>query len=237
MTWTASDPWTCAETARPSILTRTKPVKELTLKQIRSGRIVPVVVIDDAAVAVDLADALLDAGLQVIEITFRTAAAPQVIATLAAQRPQLLVGAGTLLSEKNIKQAVDAGAKFGVAPGLNRDTVQAAQKAGFDFAPGVATPSEVEQALSLGCSLLKFFPAEQAGGASMLKALEGPYAHTGVQFVPTGGINATNMKDYLALKSVAAIGGSWFVDKKLISAGDWKAVNQLTREALAAARG
>jgi 2-dehydro-3-deoxyphosphogluconate aldolase/(4S)-4-hydroxy-2-oxoglutarate aldolase len=215
---------------------RVDVMKETTLKQFKAGRIVPVVVIDDAAVALDLADALLNAGLKVIEITFRTAAAAQAIATLAAKRPQMLVGAGTLLTETNVKQAVDAGAKFGVAPGLNEHTVASAQQAGLDFAPGVATPSEVERALSLGCRLLKFFPAEQAGGMSMLKALEGPYGHTGVQFVPTGGINAANMKSYLALKSVAAIGGSWFVDKQLIAAHDWKAINQLTREALAAAR-
>jgi 2-dehydro-3-deoxyphosphogluconate aldolase/(4S)-4-hydroxy-2-oxoglutarate aldolase len=211
-------------------------MKEANLKQIKAGRIVPVVVIEDAAVAVDLGDALLDAGLRVIEITFRTAAAAKAIAALASQRPDMLVGAGTLLTAENIKQAVDAGAKFGVAPGLNERTVSAAQQAGLDFAPGVATPSEVECALSLGCKVLKFFPAEQAGGANMLKALEGPYGHTGVQFVPTGGISAANMKSYLALKCVAAIGGSWFVDKKLIAAHDWKAINQLTREALAAAR-
>jgi 2-dehydro-3-deoxyphosphogluconate aldolase/(4S)-4-hydroxy-2-oxoglutarate aldolase len=206
------------------------------LKLIQAGRIVPVVVIEDAAVALDLADALLDAGLPVIEITFRTAAAAKAIAALASSRPDMLVGAGTLLTADNIKQAVDAGAKFGVAPGLNERTVSAARQAGLDFAPGVATPSEVECALSLGCKVLKFFPAEQAGGASMLKALEGPYGHTGVQFLPTGGINAANMKGYLALKCVAAIGGSWFVDKQLIAAHDWNAINQLTRAALAAAR-
>jgi 2-dehydro-3-deoxyphosphogluconate aldolase/(4S)-4-hydroxy-2-oxoglutarate aldolase len=211
-------------------------MKEANLKQIQAGRIVPVVVIEDAAVAVDLADALLDAGLRVIEITFRTNAAAKAIGNIAAQRPDLLVGAGTLLTADNIKQAVDAGAKFGVAPGLNPNTVTAAQAAGLDFAPGVATPSEVEQALSLGCKVLKFFPAEQAGGVNLLKALEGPYGHTGVQFVPTGGISAANMKSYLALKCVAAIGGSWFVDRKLIAAHDWKTINQLTREALAAAR-
>lgn len=210
-------------------------MKEANLKQIQAGRIVPVVVIEDAAVAVDLADALLEAGLRVIEITFRTAAAAKAIGNIAAQRPDLLVGAGTLLTADNIKQAVDAGAKFGVAPGLNPITVKTAQATGLDFAPGVATPSEVEQALGLGCKVLKFFPAEQAGGANLLKALEGPYGHTGVQFVPTGGISAANMKNYLALKCVAAIGGSWFVDKKLISAGDWQAINQLTREALTAA--
>jgi len=212
-------------------------MKEAILKQIQAGRLVPVVVIDDPAVAVDLADALLDAGLRVIEFTFRTAAAAKAIAALASNRPDMLVGAGTLLTADNVKQAVDAGAKFAVAPGLNESTVAAAQQAGLDFAPGVATPSDVEKALSLGCQLLKFFPAEQAGGANMLKALEGPYSHTGVQFVPTGGINAANMKNYLPLKTVAAIGGSWFVDKKLIAAHDWKAINQLTREALAVARG
>lgn len=212
-------------------------MNETTLKQIRAGRIVPVVVIDDAAVAVDLGDALLDAGLRVIEVTFRTTAAAKAIATLVSQRSDMLVGAGTLLTADHIKQAVDAGAKFGVAPGLNESTVQAARQAGLGFAPGVVTPSEVERALSLGRKLLKFFPAEQAGGASMLKALEGPYGHTGVQFVPTGGINATNMKNYLSLKCVAAIGGSWFVDKKLIATHDWKSVNQLAREALTAARG
>lgn len=212
-------------------------MKTETIQQIQAGQIVPVVVIEDATVAVDLADALLEAGLNVIEITFRTTAAAKAIATLASQRPKMLVGAGTLLTAENIKQAVEAGAKFGVAPGLNETIVTAAQQAGLDFAPGVATPSEVERALALGCKLLKFFPAEQAGGVSMLKALEGPYGHTGVQFVPTGGINSTNMKSYLALKCVAAIGGSWFVDKKLIAARDWKSIIQLTREALALARG
>ena len=211
-------------------------MKEANLKQIQAGRIVPVVVIENPAVAVDLADALLDAGLRVIEITFRTASAAKAIATLASSRPEMLVGAGTLLTAENIKHAMDAGAKFGVAPGLNEHTVSAAYEAGLDFAPGVATPSEVERALSLGCKVLKFFPAEQAGGVNMLKALEGPYSHTGVKFVPTGGINAANMNNYLALKCVAAIGGSWFVDKKLISTHDWKAISQLTREALAAAR-
>lgn len=212
-------------------------MKTETIQKIRSGRIVPVVVLEDDSAALDLADALLDAGLGVIEITFRTASASKAIATIAGQRSQMLVGAGTLLTVENIRQAVDAGAKFGVAPGLNERTVEAAQRSGLDFAPGISTPSELERALSLGCQTLKFFPAEQSGGAAMLKALEGPYGHTGVQFVPTGGVSAANLKSYLALKTVAAVGGSWFVDKKLIAAHDWKTINQLTRETLAAARG
>jgi len=201
---------------------------------IQTGRIVPVVIIEDAASAVDLADALLEAGLRVIEITFRTTAAAEAISTLAARRSQMLVGAGTLLTPDQVSQAKDAGAKFGLAPGLNPYVVEAAQNVGLDFAPGVATPSEVEMGLKLGCNLQKFFPAEQAGGADMLKALEGPYGHTGVRLIPTGGINPSNMKNYLGLKSVAAIGGSWFVDKKLIAARDWKAITQLTRSALSA---
>ena len=209
-------------------------MKISTLDRIRLKRLVPVVVIEDADLAVPLADALLAADLQVIEITFRTAAAASAIALLSAERPQMLVGAGTLLTEDNVRRAVDAGAGFGVAPGLNGKTVAAAAQAGFDFAPGVATPSEVEQALDLGCKLLKFFPAEQAGGVNMLKALEGPYGHTGVQFVPTGGINLSNMASYLSLKCVAAIGGSWFVDKKLIADKNWGAITRLTREAIAA---
>jgi len=118
---------------------------------------------------------------------------------------------------------------------LNSDVVTAAQNAGLIFAPGVMTPSEIEQALGLGCNLLKFFPAGAAGGVSMLKALSGPYAHTGVRFIPTGGVSAANMRDYLDLPVIAAIGGSWMVDSKLVAAKDWSAITRLTREALALA--
>lgn len=211
-------------------------MKATTIQQIRSARLVPVVVIEDAGAAVELADVLLAAGLPVMEITFRTAAGVEAVSKIATQRPNMLVGAGTLLSAINVRRAADAGAHFGVAPGLNERTLEAAAQAGLDFIPGIATPSEVEIALDLKCRFLKFFPAEQAGGVNMLKALEGPYSHTGVQFIPTGGVNVHNLQDYLALKSVVAIGGSWFVDKKLIAARDWAAVDRLTREALALAQ-
>lgn len=210
-------------------------MKEQTLNTIRSGRLVPVVVLDDAGLALDVADALLEAGLRVMEVTFRTPAAADAIARIASQRPDMFIGAGTLLSAENVRQAVDAGATFAVAPGLSEPVVQAAQQAGLDLAPGVMTPSDVERALNLGCQVLKFFPAEQAGGVPMLKSLEGPYKHTGVQFIPTGGIHQTNMEHYLALPSVAAVGGSWFVDKKLIAAGNWGEIRKRTREALAVA--
>jgi 2-dehydro-3-deoxyphosphogluconate aldolase/(4S)-4-hydroxy-2-oxoglutarate aldolase len=119
-----------------------------------------------------------------------------------------------------------------LAPGLDEKVVLAAQKENLTYVPGVATPSEVQQALALGCKIQKFFPAEQAGGAPYLKALEGPYGHTGVRFLPTGGLHAGNVSPYLALKTVAALGGSWFVDKKLIEASDWTGIQKLTREAV-----
>lgn len=201
-------------------------------EQLAATRLVPVVVIDDAARAVDLAGALQEAGLGVIEITFRTAAAEESIRRIGCECPGMLTGAGTLLNAEQIRRAADAGARFGLAPGLDPRTVEAAQGLKFDFVPGVMTPGEVQQALALGCKLQKFFPAEQAGGAAFLKALEGPYGHTGVRFIPTGGLHAGNAAPYLALSSVAALGGSWFVDKKLIQAGDWAAITRLTREAL-----
>ena len=195
-------------------------------------RLVPVVVIEDAAKAVDLAKSLLSTGLGVIEITFRTAAAEESIRRIAKECPDMLVGAGTLLDSEQVKKAAGAGAKFGLAPGLDEKVVQAAQKEKLAYVPGVATPSDVQKGLSLGCKIQKFFPAEQAGGAPYLKALEGPYAHTGVRFIPTGGLQISNVGPYLALKSVAALGGSWFVDKKYIEAADWATIQRLTREAI-----
>jgi 2-dehydro-3-deoxyphosphogluconate aldolase/(4S)-4-hydroxy-2-oxoglutarate aldolase len=195
-------------------------------------RLVPVVVIEDAAKAVDLAKSLLSAGLGVIEITFRTAAAEESIRRIAKACPDMLVGAGTLLDSEQVKKAAGAGAKFGLAPGLDEKVVQAAQKEKLAYVPGVATPSDVQKGLSLGCKIQKFFPAEQAGGAPYLKALEGPYGHTGVRFIPTGGLQISNVGPYLALKSVAALGGSWFVDKKYIEAADWATIQRLTREAI-----
>jgi 2-dehydro-3-deoxyphosphogluconate aldolase / (4S)-4-hydroxy-2-oxoglutarate aldolase len=205
------------------------------LDRILAKRIVPVVVLDSAEHAEPLAEALLAGGLDIMEITFRTAAAEESIKRIAARFPEILLGAGTLLEKKQVKRAKKAGAVFGLAPGLNPDTVKAARDADLLFAPGVITPSEVEQALSLGCKLLKFFPAEAAGGVNMLKSLAGPYAHTGVKFVPTGGITAANLAKYLKLPVVAAIGGSWMVDKALIHEGKWEEITRLTQEALEAA--
>lgn len=205
------------------------------IDRILAKRIVPVIVLDRAEDAEPLADALLEGGLDIMEITFRTAAAADSIAAIAANRPEILVGAGTLLAPDQVRRAKDAGASFGLAPGLNPDVVATAKEIGLPFSPGIMTPSDVEGALALGCQLLKFFPAGAAGGPGMLKALAGPYAHTGVKFVPTGGINAANMAGYLELGVVAAIGGSWMVDKKLVNEGRWSEITRLTKEALEAA--
>ena len=205
------------------------------LDRILAKRIVPVVVLDSADHAEPLAEALLAGGLDIMEITFRTAAAEESIRRIATSHPQVLVGAGTLLAPDQVRRARDAGAEFGLAPGLNPDVVAAAQSCGLAFSPGVMTPSEIELALALGCPLLKFFPAGAAGGVNMLKSLSGPYAHTGVKFIPTGGVNSANAGEYLALPVVAAIGGSWMVDPALVRAGKWAEITRLTCEALAAA--
>jgi len=192
-------------------------------------------VLDDVDAAAPLAEALLAGGLDVMEITLRTGAALAAIRRIATAYPEMLLGAGTLLDPSQVEQARDAGAVFGLAPGLNPRVVQAAANCGMLFAPGVMTPSEVEQAWAIGCKLLKFFPAEPAGGVAMLKALAGPYAHLGLRFIPTGGIHTGNLADYLKVPLVAAIGGSWMVDKALVAAGRWDEITRLTRVAVAAA--
>jgi 2-dehydro-3-deoxyphosphogluconate aldolase/(4S)-4-hydroxy-2-oxoglutarate aldolase len=205
------------------------------LARISGKRIVPVIVLDHEEQAEPLAEALLRAGLDIMEVTFRTAAAEAAIRRIAKRFPEILLGAGTVLGSEQLKRAADAGACYALAPGLNEAVVKAAGQAGLMMFPGVMTPSEVELALSLDCRILKFFPAEAAGGVTMLKALEGPYSHTGVKFIPTGGIGLNNMASYLGRPSVAAIGGSWIVERKLIATKDWKTIEQLTREALALA--
>lgn len=207
------------------------------IDRILAKRIVPIVVLDSAAAAEPLAEALLEGGLDIMEITLRTPAAEEGLGRIARRFPEMLLGAGTLLDKDQVVRAKNAGAVFGLAPGLNPEIVAAAREAGLRFAPGVMTPGEVERALGLGCKLLKFFPAEPAGGVSMLKALAGPFAHTGVKFIPTGGVSAANLTSYLQLPVVAAAGGSWMVSPQLVQAGRWAEITRLTREALAIAAG
>ena len=202
------------------------------MKKIFERRIVPIAVIERADDAVPVAEALMAGGLDIIEVTFRTADAEKAIQRIVKALPDMLVGAGTILSVDQVQRAVDAGAKFGVSPGLNDRVLTRTLEIGLPFIPGVLTPSEVERALERGLKLLKLFPAEQAGGLNYLKALAGPYEHTGVKFIPLGGINLTNASDYLALPIVGAIGGSWLVDKRVISARNWKEITVRAQEAV-----
>jgi 2-dehydro-3-deoxyphosphogluconate aldolase/(4S)-4-hydroxy-2-oxoglutarate aldolase len=195
-------------------------------------RLLCITSVDRAEDAVPLAEALLAGGLSVMEITFRTAAAAESIQRIRQKVPQMSIGAGTLLSPEQVQRAIDVGAQFGVSPGLNETVLAAAKKNQMPFFPGVMTPTEVDRALSLGWKHLKFFPAEPAGGAAMLKALAAPFAHTGVKFIPTGSINAVKLPDYLALPQVAAIGGSWMAERKLVAEKQWAKITALTAEAM-----
>lgn len=206
--------------------------KEELFQKLSSYGVVPVIAIDSVASALPLADALIEGGLPVAEVTFRTAAAGEVIARLKAERPQLILGAGTILSLENLRRAVEAGARFGVAPGTNPQIVNEAARLGLPFIPGVVTPSEIEQALSLGAKILKFFPAEASGGLQMIKALHGPYGHTGARFMPTGGVKPDNLEAWLSLDAVACVGGTWIASKEAIAAGKWEQIRDNCRKAL-----
>jgi 2-dehydro-3-deoxyphosphogluconate aldolase/(4S)-4-hydroxy-2-oxoglutarate aldolase len=184
-------------------------------------RVVPVVVLDDPTKAEALGAALVDGGLPVAEATFRTPAAAAVLRRLA-ERDDLLVGAGTVLTDRQVDEAVEAGARFVVSPGLSAAVVRRCQDVGVAVLPGIATPSEIMQALDLGLDTVKFFPAEANGGLATIKALAAAFPH--VRFVPTGGITAETAPAYLAHRSVAAVGGSWMVAPDLLAAGRWDEV-------------
>ncbi len=199
------------------------------IDRLRHLRLIPVITLHQAEHAVALGQTLLAAGLPAAEITFRTPAAPEAIRLLRAAFPDLLLGAGTVLTTTQVDAAMAAGADFIVSPGLNPTTVRYCQQQGIPIIPGINNPSQVEQALELGLSTLKFFPAEASGGIAMLKALSAVYP---VQFMPTGGIMPDNLHRYLALPSVIACGGSWMVPSDLIEQGDWPGLTTLIREAV-----
>lgn len=200
------------------------------LEQIQALGIVPVVVLDDAKDARPLAKALCDGGLPCAEVTFRTAAAEESIRIMAQEFPDMLVGAGTVLTTEQVDCAVAAGAKFIVSPGLNPRIVKYCVEKGIPITPGCSNASDIEQALEHGLEVVKFFPAELAGGLKMIKALAGPYV--GVKFMPTGGINASNVREYLAYNRIIACGGSWMVKSDLIRAGEFEKITELTKEAV-----
>jgi len=187
-------------------------------------RVVPVLAIESVDAAVPLADALIAGGLPVAEITFRTAAAADVISTLKQERPELLIGAGTVTNPDQARAAKQCGAEFAVAPGFNPKVVKTAMEIGLPFSPGVMTPSDIEGALDAGVKVLKFFPAGAAGGLKMLKSLAAPYAHLGLRFIPSGGVSLDNVMDYLNEKSVLAAGGTWLAKKNDIAEGRWEKI-------------
>ena len=199
------------------------------LKQIEKIGIVPVVVLEDTKDAEPLGKALCEGGLPCAEVTFRTDAAEESIRIMAEKFPEMLVGAGTVLTIDQVDRAVNAGAKFIVSPGLNPKVTAYCVEKGIPVTPGTANPSNVEQAIELGLDVVKFFPAEQAGGLSYIKAIAAPY--TGMKFMPTGGINAENVKEYLACDKILACGGSWMVKGDLIKAGEFDKITELVKEA------
>lgn len=200
------------------------------LDQISKIGIVPVVVLDDAKDAAPLAEALVKGGLPCAEVTFRTDAAEESIRIIAEKFPNMLVGAGTVLTTEQVDRAVNAGAKFIVSPGFNPEIVKYCQSKNVPMVPGVNNPSNIEAALALGLDVVKFFPAEASGGLAMIKAMAAPYVN--VKFMPTGGISEKNICDYLAFDKIIACGGSWMVKKDLVAAGKFDEIQALTEAAV-----
>lgn len=205
------------------------------LKKIEEVRIVPVVVLEDAKDAAPLANALCEGGLACAEVTFRTDEAAEVIKEMKKARPDMLVGAGTVLTKEQVDQAVDAGAQFIVSPGLNPEIVEYCVNKNLTIIPGCANPSDVEQALKYHLEVVKFFPAEALGGLKLIKAMSAPYKN--VKFMPTGGINPKNVKEYLDFKAIIACGGTWMVPKDAVENKEFDKIEKLTKEAVEAIRG
>jgi len=200
-------------------------------EQLQALKVIPVIAIEQAEDIIPLGAALVENGLPVAEITFRSAAAVEAIRLLRKAYPEMLIGAGTVLNREQVIAAKEAGATFIVSPGFNPNTVKACQELDIAIIPGVNNPSTIEAALEMGLTTLKFFPAEASGGTAMIKALLAPYIQ--VKLMPTGGISRHNIGEYLAIPRVIACGGSWMVDKKMIADKQWEEIGRLTREAVA----
>ncbi|MBQ9789175.1 MAG: bifunctional 4-hydroxy-2-oxoglutarate aldolase/2-dehydro-3-deoxy-phosphogluconate aldolase [Lentisphaeria bacterium] len=195
-------------------------------------KIVPVLVLNDVDSGLKVCEILSECKLEAAEITFRTQAAEAIIRAASEKFPNLYLGAGTILNVNDLHRAFDAGAKFAVAPGFNPTVVKEAVANSFAFAPGVCTPSEAEQAMELGCKFLKFFPAEAAGGVKMIQSLIAPYKHLGIKFMPTGGITAENAVNYLKIKEIVAVGGTWLGKTADIDGGNFDNIRNLVKVAV-----
>ena len=191
------------------------------LTTLERERIIAVVTIDRADDALPLADALLAGGVHAIELTLRTDAALEALSSIVSHRTEIVAGVGTVLRPDQCETVYEMGATFGVTPGLNPEVVKSARSQGLQFAPGIATPSELERAVSLGCNVLKFFPSEPQGGLKYLTSMNTPYAHLGLKFIPLGGVNESNLAEYLSADMVLAVGGSWIANRNLIQQGAW----------------
>jgi 2-dehydro-3-deoxyphosphogluconate aldolase/(4S)-4-hydroxy-2-oxoglutarate aldolase len=195
--------------------------------------VIAVLMIDDVVDAVPLARALLAGGVDGIELTLRTAVAMQALRSIRAELPEMMVGVGTILSPQQVREVKEAGASFGVSPGMNPRVVSEAVRLGLAFAPGVCTPTDIELAVEQGCRLMKFFPSEPSGGLPYLRTIAAPFAHLGVKYIPLGGVNAENAERYLREPSVQALGGSWLAPRELIARKNWEAITANAREASA----
>jgi 2-dehydro-3-deoxyphosphogluconate aldolase/(4S)-4-hydroxy-2-oxoglutarate aldolase len=204
-------------------------------RRIERCGVIAVLVIDDAKHAVPLARALVAGGVDVMELTLRTPAALEALRRVCEEVPEMIAGIGTVLTPQQIEEVAKLKASFAVAPGTNPRVISAAHERGLPFMPGVATPSDIEAALELGCRDLKFFPAEPCGGLAYLKNMAAPYAHLGVRFVPLGGLTTKNLKDYLAEPSIMAVGGSWLAPRQLIHDQGWDKIRANASEARALA--
>lgn len=197
-------------------------------------RILPAITFSSSGDVTPVMEALLKGGIKIMEVTLRTREAFSAIHSIVTAYPQLAVGAGTILNIEQLKQAIDAGASFGLSPSLNPAVVTEAARLNFPFIPGVMTPSEIELAFEHQCKILKLFPASCVGGISFLKALQGPYGHLDMKFIPMGGVNLQNMKEYLLLNNVIAVGGSWLAHEALIRNSDYNTIERNASEALTA---
>ncbi|TWF59010.1 bifunctional 4-hydroxy-2-oxoglutarate aldolase/2-dehydro-3-deoxy-phosphogluconate aldolase [Neorhizobium alkalisoli] len=198
--------------------------------------VVPVIAIERASDAVPLADALLEGGLPVAEITFRTEAAADVLAAMRDARPELCIGAGTILDKANLARAVASGARFGLAPGYDPDIVDAAKAANLPFCPGIMTPSDLTLAAARGVRLAKFFPAGVAGGPKALSGISAPFAHLGIRFIPTGGVTEATIGDWLAIRQVVAVGGTWIAKTEDIRDGRFAEIAKNAKAAVKVAQ-
>lgn len=205
-------------------------------QQIARKAVVAVLVVDRLEDAVPLARALVDGGVTAMELTLRTPVAVDALAAIRREVPAMTAGIGTILTVEQVAQVKQAGAAFGVSPGCNPRVIRAAREAGLDFAPGIATPTEIEVALEHGCRLLKLFPAEPMGGLAYLKSAAAPYLHLGLQFIPLGGLSPGNARAWLADPLIAAVGGSWLAPRDLIKAGRWAEITRNAAEAIGIAR-